>query len=210
MSCPGLATRQNKPDGLSPPGRLFVLFLILITLATACESRESYMREIGRKGITFSAESFLSAASAGKKDTVELFLKAGMDINARGKKRETALMLVAANRDIELMKFLVGRGADVNAQNSDSYSALMFISSLGYPEVAKFLIGKGADMNAKNSNGETALMLAVLHDNLDVTKVLIDKGADVHARDNKGRKAIDYAFLNKQMKDLLRKAMREK
>jgi len=188
-----------------------VLFsLLLITLLAGCKTQDSYKREIEQKGMTYSVESFLNTAAAGYKETVALFLKAGTDINTRGAKGETALMLAAVNHNIELLKFLVKKTADVNVKNNDGYTALMFVASQGDIEVAEFLITKGADMNAQNSDGETALMLSVLHAHIGMTKMLIEKGADVHVRNNKGTRAIEYAFLNSRIKELLRNAMAKK
>ncbi len=187
-----------------------LLSLILIALIAGCKSKESYRREIERKGMTYSVESFLNNAAGGHKETIVLFLKGGMDINARGDRGETALMLAAVNHNIELLKFLIDNGAHVNDGDNNGYTALMFVSSEGDREVAGFLIGKGANMDSQNNNGETALMLAVLHDNLEITKMLVDKGADIHIQDNRGREVIDYAFLNNQIKELLRKAMTRK
>jgi len=188
-----------------------LLSLILITLTAGCKSRESYKREIERKGMTYSTESFLNNAAVGDREIAELFLKAGMDINAKGNDRgETALMIAAVSHNIELMKVFIENGADINAKDNDGYTALMFASSQGNGEVTKFLIARGADVNAQNNNGETPLMLAVLHDDLEITEILIEKGADLRIRDDKGREAIDYAFLNKPIKELLRKAMMKK
>ena len=188
-----------------------VLFSVLfITLLAGCKSKDAYKKEIEQKGMSYSVESFLNAAAAGYKETVALFLKAGTDINTRGAQGETALMLAAVNHNIDLLKFLVRNSSDVNARNNDGYTALMFVASQRDVEVAEFLIAKGADMNTQNNNGETTLMLSVLHSHIEMTKILIEKGADVHIKDNKGQKAIDYAFLNKQMKEILRKAMAKK
>jgi len=190
---------------------IFVLYsLLFFTLLAGCKSNDSYKREIEQKGMTYSVESFLNAAAAGYKETTALFLKAGMEVNAKGTNGETAIMLAAVNKNIELLKFLVKKTANINAQNNEGYTALMFVSSQGDVEFAEFLIAKGAEMNTQNNNGETALMLSVLHAHIGMTKMLIEKGADVHVRNKKGNRAIEYAFLNSQTKEILRKAMAKK
>lgn len=183
-----------------------LLSLTFVALSVGCKSKESYRKELGRKGIPYSVESFLDRVGVGNKETIELFLKAGIDVNAKGNKGETALMLSAVNNNIEIVKLLIEKGANVNAKNDDGYTALMIASFKGYMDILKLLIEKGADMNAQNNNGETALMLASLNDKLDVVKMLIKKGADVNAKNNKGDTALKYAFLNTQIEELLRKA----
>jgi ankyrin repeat protein len=189
---------------------LVLLPLFTFTLLAGCKSKESYKRDIERKGVTYSTDSFLDIAKTGNKEMIALFMKAGMDVNVKGGGGETVLMLTAVNHNIELLKFLVDNGADVNAVNNDGYTTLMFVSSQGDAELAKLLIEKGADMNVQNNNGETALMLAALNDSVETSRMLVDKGADVHIKDNKGNKAMDYAFLNDQISALLRKSTAEK
>jgi ankyrin repeat protein len=183
-----------------------LLSLILTTVIAGCKSKESYRKELERKGIPYSVESFLGRVGVGNKETIELFFKSGMNVNAKGINGETALMQAAVNHDIEMIKLLIDKGADVNTKNNDGYTALMFVSSNGDLEVLKLLIDKGADVNAKNNDGETALMLASLNDELEVVKMFIKKGADINVKSNKGDTALTYAFLNTQIEELLRNA----
>lgn len=185
---------------------VLLLSLLLVLLIIGCKSKESYKRELEQKGIPYSAESFLNRAGAGSKDTIKLFLRAGMDVNARGNNGETALMQAVINNNVEIVELLIKKRADMNAKNDDGYTALIIASFKGYTDIMNLLIGKGADMNAKNNNGETALMLASLNDQGEAVKMLIKKGADVNAANNKGETALKYAFLNIQIQELLRKA----
>lgn len=185
---------------------VFFLSLVVLVLITGCKSKDSYRKELEQKGITYSAESFLSRAGFGNRETMDLFIKAGMDVNVKGQKGETALMLAAVNDNGETVKFLIEKGADINAKNDDGYTALMIASFKGDIESAKLLIAKGADMNVRNNNGETALMLAALNEKIEAVKLLVKKGADVHVKSNKGDTAMKYAFLNSQIQELLRKA----
>jgi len=106
----------------------FVLFLSItvIGLIAGCKSRESYKNELEQKGIPYSIESFLDRVAVGNKDTIELFLKAGMDVNARGSNGETALMQAAVNNNVEIVKLLMKKGADVNVKNQKGDTALKY------------------------------------------------------------------------------------
>jgi len=184
------------------------VFILLpsCVLVSGCKDKESYKKEMARKGIAYSADSFLNEVGAGNKERIELFIKAGMDINAKGNNGYTALMVALMNDNPEIVKVLLEKGADVNARSNAGYTALMFVSSKGNMGATKVLIKKGADVNAKNSDGETPLMLASLRGNVDVAKLLIANGADVNAKSNKGDTALKYAYLDKQIEELLRKA----
>jgi ankyrin repeat protein len=191
--------------------RCFALLLSLtILLIAACRNKESYQKEIMQKGLTYSIESFLERVEVGNKKVIELFMKAGMDVNAKGNYGETALMLASVHNNIEMIKFLIKKGANVNAQSNNGYTPLMFASSEGFLDVVKLLIKNNANVNAQNNDGETALMLASLNDRSETVKLLIKKGADINIKSNAGDTAFEYAYLNSQIKELLQKAKAEK
>lgn len=184
----------------------FFLASTLILLILGCKNKESYIKEITGKGIPYSIESFLNEAGAGNKERIELFLKAGMDINAKDNDGHTALMRALAYDNFEMVKLLIEKGADINARDNDGYTVLMLASSKKDIELSRFLIKKGADVNAANNAGETPLMLASLSSDFDTAQLLIKKGADVNAKSNKGNTALKYSFLDTRMTELLRKA----
>jgi ankyrin repeat protein len=189
----------------------FALLIILtVMLIAACKNNERYKKEIDRKGIPYSIESFLNRVEVGNKEIIELFINAGMNVNTKGNYGETALMLASVHNNIEMIKFLIEKGADINAKSNDGYTPLMFASTQGLLDVVKLLIENGANVNAQNNDGETALMLASLNDRFGAVKLLIKKGADVSLKNNAGDTALEYAYLNTQIKELLRKAMAEK
>jgi ankyrin repeat protein len=185
---------------------VFLLLLTSFMLPLGCKDKQSYINEITRKGITYSIDSFLNEAGAGNKDRVELFIKAGMNVDARSNNGYTALMLASAYNNFEVVKLLIENRANANVKDNDGYTALMFASPKGYLEVATLLIESGADVNARNDAGETALMIASLNSNIRMAQLLIKDGADVNAKSNNGNTALKYAFLDTRMSDLLRKA----
>jgi len=86
-------------------------------------------------------------------------LKTGVDVNARSKRGETALMAAAATgmatgmADEDLLK----AGADVNAANDVGMTALMLLVQRANPDEIKLLLKAGADARKKDSGGRTAL-----------------------------------------------------
>ena len=146
----------------------FALLLSLtVLLIAACKSKESYQKEIKRKGLTYSIESFLERVEVGNKEIIELFMKAGMDVNAKGNYGETALMLASVHNNIEIIKLLIENNANVNAQNNDGETALMLTSLNDKFEAAKLLIKRGADVNIKSNTGHTALEYAYLNTQME-------------------------------------------
>lgn len=82
-------------------------------------------------------------------------LTAGVDVNARSKRGETALMASAATgmADEDLLK----AGADVHAVNDVGMTALMLLVQRGRPDEIETLLRTGADARKKDSEGRTAL-----------------------------------------------------
>lgn len=183
-----------------------LLLLNSLMLTFGCRDKESYKREIKRKGITYSTDSFLNETVAGNQERIELFINAGMNVNSQDHDGYSAVMLASVNDNLDVVNLLIEKGADVNARDNRGYTALMFVSSQGNVSVAKVLIKKGAEVNVKNNEGETALMLASLNRNLEIMKLLMEKRADVNAKSDKGNTALKYAFPDMKIGDLLRKA----
>ena len=105
----------------------FALLLSLtVLLIAACKSKESYQKEIKQKGLTYSIESFLERVEVGNKEIIELFMKAGMDVNAKGNYGETALMLASLNDKVETVNLLIKKGANVNIKSNTGDTAFEY------------------------------------------------------------------------------------
>jgi hypothetical protein len=95
-----------------------------------------------------------AAGSYGNSGESEL-LEAGVNVNARSKRGETALMASAVTgmADEDLLK----AAADVNAVNDVGMTALMLLVQRGDPDEIKALLKAGADARKKDASGRTAL-----------------------------------------------------
>ena len=99
----------------------------------------------------------------------------GIDVNAKDKDRNTALICASKNNNLEIVKYLVDVGADLNAEGGHyNKTALMYASENGRLEMVKYLVEKGADVNQKGGYYyKTALMLASLNGHLSIVKFLV-------------------------------------
>lgn len=95
-----------------------------------------------------------AAGSYGNSMESEL-LKAGVNVNARSMRGETALMASAATGMAD--EDLLNAGANVNAANDVGMTALMLLSQRGEPDEIKALLKAGADARKKDAAGRTAL-----------------------------------------------------
>jgi ankyrin repeat protein len=148
------------------------LFFITVVLLAGCKDKEDYKAEIEKKGIAYSDQAFLHAVRMGNREEVEMFIRAGINVNTKDKDGSTSLMIASERGDNEIARLLLENGADPNASDTKGYTALMFVSYSGNLEIAKLLVKKGADVNAMDKDGWTALMFASIEKKTEVADFL--------------------------------------
>lgn len=109
------------------------------------------------------------AATSGDVEAARALLQSGVDINAKDRYGQTALMLAAHGGHEALVETLIEHGADLNVSAKYQLSALMLAVLAGHAGIARRLIRAGADRGLRGSGppgfmGKTALDLAVARD----------------------------------------------
>lgn len=186
--------------------------LLLICLCS-CGSREEKKSraELESRGIPFEVNTLFDYIMKDDYEVVELFLKAGMDVDAHkiygDESREdtlfsseTPLIQASSLGNMRLVRLFIEHGADVNAQNGrkGGLSPLMYATMAGQGEVATYLLAKGADVDMYSwSNSMTALMIASDYGQINLVKILLDAGADINAQSStsRGRKTEKTALM---------------
>ena len=140
-----------------------LLSAVLLLLFSACADPETrmYRNMVEDKGYTFSERSFLRSGLF-KADTMNLYIKGGIDVNTRDEHGNTALMLVAlyGGDRREQAAMLLAAGADPDAQNHKGLTALRIAIQSDQVEFVRLLIDNGADVNLKGEGGGSPLGLA--------------------------------------------------
>lgn len=146
-------------------------------------------------------------ARTGNVEAAKLLLKSGANLQAREQwGGQTALMWAAAQRQPEMIRFLLSRGARVNERATvrdwqrrvtaegrpkDMYrgglTPLLYSAREGCIECARVLLEGGADINLTDPDGTTPLVMALLNVKWDTAKFLIERGADINYWDVYGQ-----------------------
>lgn len=107
---------------------------------------------------------------------------------------ETALILTTKRRDIQWVRFLLGKDADPSIGDRQGVTPLMHAALINFPEGAEALLGDKAPVDQTNRRGETALILAVQSKNVAMVRLLVRNGANPDKADHvAGMSAREYA-----------------
>src|SRR3954452_13122750 len=148
-------------------------------------------------GAPVGATALLAAVDRGNRDTIDVLLGAGADINARSHWWAGSFGVLDA--DTGLTPFLIDRGARVdihaaarlgmlatveqlvsgdpslvNARGGDGQTPLHFASSI---EIAGYLLDHGADIDARDVDHESTPAQYMVRDRQDIARYLVERGA---------------------------------
>jgi len=139
---------------------------------------------------TFGFGLLIWAISAKEIELVKLLLKQpNIDVNVKGTKGDTALIIAIEEGYTDIVKLLLDRPIDVNIQNEEGYTALiiavntvlrnslMGISS-SHKEIVKLLLKReDINVNISTKEEETALLVAASGGDIEIVEMLLKRGA---------------------------------
>lgn len=177
------------------------------------ENQKQALIQLFTLGIPFTGDSFAEYVAKDDTEKCDLFLKAGMLINAKTSTGVPLICVAARNDCLGKVQWLVENGADIDAVSGDrGYSAVMDAVWRKNFSIVQYLVDKGANLNFISTDGQPLLVLAVGNGNANIVDVLLKHGANPDVKDSMGMSARDYAALFKKpailklFKDLDKKA----
>lgn len=139
---------------------------------------------------------------------LELLAKAGGDLNARNKRRQTALHIAINKGHFNVVKTLLELNCHPSLQDSEGDTPLHDAISKEQDEMLSMLLDYGADITLTNNNGFNALHHCALKGNPSAMKILLSKTNRpwiVEEKKDDGYTALHLACLNNHVEiaDLL-------
>ncbi len=135
----------------------------------------------------------LVASEKGILSDVEMFLKAGADINTKTLEGVTPLMYAAQKGYLEIVEFLLEKGADAELKPLDGLSALHSAVMFNQLDVVELLIRKEVNINIQDKKDVTPLMYAIAYDYFVMADMLIYYGASLNSVDKYGNSPLTVA-----------------
>ena len=114
------------------------------------------------------------------KETLELLLEHGAEIEGVDDHGTTVLISVADSGDKESLEMLLARGANIHAVSEGYGTALSAAASEGDEECLRVLLDHGGDPNQISGDWGTALQAASDAADLDCINMLLEAGAEVN------------------------------
>ena len=131
------------------------------------------------------------ALREGHADVAALLMKApGIDLEARARNGDTALMIAAFKANKPAVQALIALDAEVNRPG---WTALHYAASVGANDIVQILLDASAYIDAESPNKTTPLMMAARGGHILTVKLLLDEGADATLKNDQGLSAIDLA-----------------
>ncbi len=159
-------------------------------------SNETTRRGLEEQGIEYSREGFFRAVELGNEKAIELFLKAGVDINLQNKAGWTPLMVAIFTSSESAANMLIDAGAKTDVQDARGYGPLHWAAYRGFQSVTRRLLEGGVPADLKSNAGLTPLLQAAAMGHTGVARELLGHGASVNESDNDGWTPLHKAVAN--------------
>jgi uncharacterized protein len=165
---------------------ILVFLYIVSATSLAFGQADLARKELAKRKIPYTIDALGERAAIGDDKTVDLFLTAGMDPNARNREGRTPLLLAAMGGHDDIVDTLLRYGAEANMEShhgglEQGKTPLMFAAQYGHETIVESLLKYDAQVSETTAYGKTALMFAAESGYLAIVKTLLALGEDVHA-----------------------------
>jgi ankyrin repeat protein len=163
---------------------------------------EQAITRAGGPSLKYNPDLLSCAAFLNYKETAELLLDHGADVNGQEfHSGITALHVAAPRGNMEIVRLLIKKGARVNTADAAGDTPLHAMSGRDYQgdhveTIIAILVKAGADVNRKNKRGRAPLHTATVDNGRDVVQALLMNRAAPNLQDDDGNTALHLAVMN--------------
>lgn len=155
---------EETQSAAAPPFKMPVvqgggLARVALTDDTAT-AKDRAVAQLRLLGLT-EGNDFVRAIVSADQPLIQLFLTAGVNLNAAGDQRKTPLLAAALARDWKLTAQLLAAGADPRLADEKGVTPLMAAAIGGHVPTIQALLAAGAPIDAVDTRGRLALGYAV-------------------------------------------------
>jgi ankyrin repeat protein len=153
-----------------------ILVSLVISACNQAMTPEAARKELGRMNLQYNEAAFIDAARNGDSVALDLFLKAGMDVNARDSAGRLAYMFLSKSIGGRV-EFKEAVNQSVSVDTSKGTTALMAAAAIGRTEIVKSLLKQKADVDIEDRVDMNALSYAKWAEQPDIVAMLTQAGA---------------------------------
>ncbi len=134
---------------------------------------------------------------------VEVFVKYGVNVNARNNKGESALHWASVGGHMKMNVFLVGAGGDATALDNKGFNVIHRAAQQGHTLLIDYYLhARHLDINTCDKDGRNALHWAAYSDHPILVEFLLKNGANNNARDCEQCLPIHWAAIRGNTKSI--------
>jgi ankyrin repeat protein len=196
------AKRNFKIVGYAVVVLFIILLVALLVRNKSSLSQWYYAKKLEHTGVKFSEQAFLSAVSTNNEEAANLFIQAGVKLDAKNEQGKTALIIASEKGYANMLsRLLQSDPGFLRETDAGGNSALMAAAQKGQKAVVQLLIEHGADVNytAPSREGPASALQAALdtsdfkESHMNIIRQLLQHGADVMGENAAGRAPLMFA-----------------
>ena len=201
-------TAGSKKHGMPKIAYIAVpVFILLVIIGAGLYKKDALVRwyfaeKLEQSGIQHSDQAFLAEVEGNNEEAVDLFIKAGENLNAKNEKGQTALIIASELGYARIVAKLAKLNPSLlNQSDNSGNTALMTAASQGREDIVTLLRESGLDVNfTVPSRGGAATALQAALDTSDfkdehmrIVQYLLQNGANAKGRNAVGRFPLLFA-----------------
>ena len=201
---------HHKPTGISGHSKLYMVkpfktpFKALEwmkKLTSFFKSRKAEKKDFDTPDKYGNTPLMYAIASNNETEYKELVEKHKCNVDAQNNDKQSALMIAAANGNLNAAVYLAENDANLDLQDKYGRSATMLASGNDHKKIVEYLI-TNANLDLKDNDKNNALQIAIICNAKEVAEFLAKNGADTNNKNKLGDNSLHLCAKNKNFTEI--------